>query len=235
MGLQMARRLVLAALSAATALLAQQALAQGYFREEIAAKGGGGPAVLVISGQTGPEPRRAFARDVAALGYNVLLVDGNDMLSRTKPGAQNFKDAITSLLGHAGTRSRKVAVIGFSLGGGALLAHAMTQPDAVAGAVAVYPYTAWIQNVDGLVGRFQVPLLLLAAGADTYNNCCMIERAREIEASAKARGRPFEMVVYEGAEHGYDLSGRNYRADATRDTWKRVEEALKRIHADTAK
>lgn len=216
-------------------LVAQAAAAQAYFRAEYPAKDGKGPAVLVISGQLGPETRRPFAKDVAALGYNVLLVDGNDMLSRTKPGAQNFKDAVASLLAAPGTTSRKVVVIGFSLGGGALLAHAMTQPDMVSGAVAVYPFTAWIQNVDGLVARFQVPLTVMAAGSDTYNNCCLIERALEIEKAAKAHGKTFEMTVYDKAEHGYDLSGRNYRADATRDTWKRTEEALKRMHAETAK
>lgn len=219
----------------AAAAFGQGALAQGYFREEVAPKGGKGPAVLVISGQTGPESRKAFARDVAAQGYNVLLVDGNDLLSRTKPMAQYYKDAVTSLLAHPATTSRKVVVIGFSMGGGALLAHAMTQPDTVAGAIAVYPYTAWIQNVDGMVGRFQVPLLVLAAGADTYNNCCLIERAREIEASAKVRGKAFEMVVYDGADHAYDLNGRAYRAEPARDTARRIEEALKRLHADTAK
>lgn len=206
-----------------------------YFREEIAAKEGKGPAVLIISGQTGPEPRRSYARDVAALGYTVLLVDGNDMLSRTKPAAQNFKDAVASLLASPNTTSKKVAVIGFSLGGGAVLSHAVNQPDVIAGALAVYPFTAWIQNVDGLIGRFQVPITVLAAGADSYNNCCLIDKARDIEKVAKAKGKAFDMVVYENADHGYDLTGRNYRTDYVRDTWKRTEEWLKRTHADTGK
>lgn len=217
-------------------LVAAAASAQSsYGREEFAAKGGKGPAVLIVSGNTGPDSRRSYAKDIAALGYNVLLVDGNDMFSRTKPGAQNFKDAIASLLAAPDTTSKKVAVIGFSLGGGAVLAHAGTQPDTIAGALAVYPFTAWIQNVDGLIGRFQVPLTVLAAGADSYNNCCLIAKAREIETAAKARGKPFEMVVYENAEHAYDLTGRNYRTDYVKDSWKRTEDWLRRTHADTAK
>ena len=206
-----------------------------YFREEIAAKQGKGPAVLIMSGQSGPDSRRSYARDVAALGYNVLLVDGNDMLSRTKPAAQNFKDAVSSLLASPNTTSKKVAVIGFSLGGGAALAHAIGQTEIISGVLAVYPFTAWIQNVDGLVGRMQVPLTVLAAGADTYNNCCMIDKAREIEKAAKAKGAAFEMTVYDNAEHGFDLTGRNYRHDYTRDTWKRTEAWLARAHADTGK
>ncbi len=221
--------------SATLCTLVNTTMAQGYFREEIAAKEGKGPAVLIISGNTGPDSRRSYARDVAALGYNVLLVDGNDMFSRTKPAAQNFKDAVTGLLASPGTTSRKVAVIGFSLGGGALLFNAMHQPDLVAAALAIYPFTAWIQNVDGLVGRMQVPLTVLAGSADSYNNCCLIDKAREIEKAAKAKGKAFDMVVYDNADHAYDLTGRNYRNDYTRDTWKRTEEWLKRAHADTLK
>jgi len=126
---------------------------------------------------------------------------------------------------------------GFSLGGGTLRSHAVNQPDVIAGELAVSPFTAWIQNVDGLIGRFQVPLTVLAAGADTYNSCCMIDNAREIETTAKAKGKVFEMFVfvYENAEHGYGLTGRNYRTDYVRDTWKRTEDWLKRAHAGTGK
>jgi dienelactone hydrolase len=223
----------LAVLSLLAASMA--ATAQSYFREELAPANGSGPAVLVISGQTGPEPRRSYAQEVAALGYNVLLVDGNDMLSRTKPGAQNFKDAVASLLASPKSSSRRVAVIGFSLGGGAALAHAVNQADLVSAVLLVYPFTAWVQNVDALVGRIQTPVIVLAAGADTYNNCCLIEKIREIDQLAKARNKAFELVVYDRAEHGYDLSGRNYRPDDTKDTWKRTVDFLKGAHAATGK
>ena len=101
----------------------------------------------------------------------------------------------------------------------------------ISGVLAVYPFTAWIQNVDGLVGRMQVPLTVLAAGADTYNNCCMIDKAREIEKAAKTKGAAFEMTVYDNAEHGFDLTGRNYRHDYIADTWKRTEAWLARAQS----
>jgi dienelactone hydrolase len=208
--------------------------AQTYFREEFVPKSGKGPAVLIISGQTGPDPRRAYAKDVAALGYYVVLLDGNDIHSRTKPGAQNFKDAVATMLASPNSTSKKVAVIGFSLGGGGTLAQAMHQDDSVLGAIVYYPATNWIQNVDGLVGRFKVPLLFLAAGSDTYLNCCLIERAKEIEAAAKKGNKAFEMVVYANAEHGFDLTGRNYRHDYVKDAWSRTEAMLKQLH-ETAK
>ena len=83
----------------------------------------------------------------------------------------------------------------------------------------VYPFTARTQNVDAGIRRFQVPLTVLAAGADTYGNCSMIDKAREIENVAKAKGKVFEMVVYENAEYAYDLTCRYYRGDYyARDT-----------------
>jgi dienelactone hydrolase len=213
----------------------QSSLAQSMFREEFLPKSGKGPGVLIISGQTGPDSRRAYAKDVAAEGYYVLLLDGNDIHSRTKPGAQNFKDAVASMLASPSNTSNKIAVVGFSLGGGGVLAQAVHQTDTVSGVVAIYPATSWIQNVDGLANRINVPLLFIAAEKDTYNNCCLIEKAREIEAAAKSKNKNFEFVTYPDAEHGFDLTGRHYRRDYVTDSWKRTMEAIKKAHANTAK
>lgn len=209
--------------------------AQSVFREEFAPKAGKGPGVLLISGQTGPEARRAFAKDLAAEGYYVLLVDGNEHFSRQKNGAQNFKDSVAQLLASPNVTSNKAAVVGFSMGGGGVLAHAISASDTVSGAVAIYPATFWIQNADAVAARIAVPLTMTAGGKDTYNNCCLIDKARELETAAKAKGKPFEMTVYPDAEHGYDLTGRYYRRDYTLDSWKRTIEALKVAHANTAK
>ena len=117
------------------------------------------------------------------------------------------------------------------------LSYAGEQPD-VTGVLAVYPFTGWTQNVDAVSGRVQVTLTMLVGGSDTYKTCCVDcdgEKAREIEKVAKAKGKAFEMVVYENAEHAYVLTGRYYRTDYVRDTWKQTEEWLKRAHADTGK
>jgi dienelactone hydrolase len=225
----------LIAMVAGITLTSQSSLAQSMFREEFLPKSGKGPGVLIISGQTGPDSRRAYAKDVAAEGYYVLLLDGNDIHSRTKPGAQNFKDAVASMLASPNNTANKIAVVGFSLGGGGVLAQAVHQTETVSGVVAIYPATSWIQNVDGLANRINVPLLFIAAEKDTYNNCCLIEKAREIEAAAKSKNKSFEFVTYPDAEHGFDLTGRNYRRDYVADSWKRTMEAIKKAHANTAK
>ncbi len=228
-------RFLTAALLLACATACQVSLAQNMFHEEFLPKSGKGPGVLVMSGQTGPDSRRSYAKDLAEEGYYVLLLDGNDIHSRTKPGAQNFKEAVASMLASPNNTSSKVAVVGFSLGGGGALAQAIHQTETVSGVVAMYPATSWIQNVDRLVERMNVPLLFISAEKDTYNNCCLIEKAREIEATAKAKGKSFEFVTYPDAEHGFDLTGRNYRRDYVTDSWKRTMEALKKAHANTAR
>jgi dienelactone hydrolase len=236
--MKLTSRLAHAAIAAVTFLVAFAACAQAapdYFREEFLPPAGKGAAVLVISGQLGPDQRRAFAKDVAALGYYVMLLDGNDTLTRTKPSAQIVRHAINSMLASPNNTSKKVAVVGFSMGGGGTLAHVIALSDSVQGAVLYYPATNWIQNVDALAGRIQIPLLFLAAAKDSYKDCCLIERAREIAEAAKAKGKSLELVEYADADHGFDLTGRSYRHDYTRDAWKRTEAALKNWHEATLK
>ncbi|MFM8898498.1 MAG: dienelactone hydrolase family protein [Burkholderiales bacterium] len=236
--MKLVSRLTHAVIAALAFLVSFSALAQAapeYFREEFLPPAGKGASVLVISGQLGPEQRRAFAKDVAALGYYVMLLDGNDTLTRSKPSAQIVRHAITGMLASPNNTSKKVAVVGFSMGGGGSLAHVITLSDLVHGAVLYYPATNWIQNVDGLAGRIQIPLLFLAAVKDTYKDCCVIDRAREIATAANAKGKSVELVEYAEANHGFDLTGSAYRHDYTRDAWKRTEAALKTWHEVGAK
>lgn len=205
------------------------ASAQGFFKEEFLPPDGKGPAVLVLSGQTGPDPRKPFARKLASLGYYVVLTDGNDMLNRSGNATRNFNEALAQTLAAPASTTPKAAVIGFSLGGGGLLLHAASRAEQVSMAVAWYPATAWITNLDTLVGRYNVPLLLLAAEKDSYKNCCPIERARQIEQLAKARGLAIELVVYPQAEHGFDLPGTLFRAADTEDAWQRTVAMLARL------
>lgn len=207
------------------------ARAQGsFFKEEFLPPAGKGPAVLVLSGQTGPASRKPFVRKLADLGYYAVLVDGNDMLNRSGNAARNFNEALAQTLASPANTTPKAAVIGFSLGGGGLLLHAMHQGDKVSAAVAWYPATAWITQLDALVGRFNVPLLLMAAEKDTYKNCCPIDRARQLDQAAQARSLPIELVVYPEADHAFDLQGPTFRSADTEDAWQRTRAHLDRLH-----
>jgi dienelactone hydrolase len=209
------------------ALAPSAGLAQdGPPQEVFLPKGDKGPVVVVISGQTGTSNYRSYATQVAGLGYYTVLIDGKDILTRAQDGAHNLRSVIAKAQAAPNAASGKVVVIGFSQGGGGVLAHAVAMPDLITAAVVHYPAVSWARNISGVASRIQIPILVLAAERDRYNNCCLIETIRELEAAAKAKQLPLELVVYPDAGHGFNLDGRNYRAGDTADAWRRATEML---------
>lgn len=197
-----------------------------------------GPVIIVISGQSGPASYQSYAAELAQLGYYSVLLTGKDILNRELTGATNLKMAIERAQRSPHAVPGKTAVIGFSLGGGGALYNATPMGDLVSMVVAYYPYTrSWSDKMDWFVKRFRVPVLVLAAQRDRYLECCVVESMQAMEASAKASGARFELVVYPGANHGFNLQtgakgepASAYRRDDDRDAWRRTVEMLKRYH-----
>ena len=198
------------------------------------ANGKPGPVVIALSGHTGPTAYQAYAAELAQLGYYTVLLDGKDILNPEHTGPAHLSKAISRAHHSPAALPGKVAVIGFSQGGGAALYNAANMADAVAMVVAYYPYTrTWANNIDALVKRFRVPVLVLAGGIDRYNDCCVIESMHAMEVAATASKARFELVVYPEANHGFNLESgasgepvRAYRADDARDAWRRTVEML---------
>ena len=208
-------------------LLPLRAQAQDYAPEKTPAR-----VVIVISGASGPGNYQGVAQDVAKLGYYAVLVDGNAILNRSV-GASNLAGTIERAQGSPKAAPGKVAVLGFSMGGGGALSFAAPLGDKVATVVAYYPTTSFIGNgMENFVKRFQVPVLVLTGGQDRYRNCCLVESMRAMDTAAKARATPFELVVYPDGDHGFNLSGPTYRRDYDTDAWKRTTEALRKALAD---
>jgi dienelactone hydrolase len=199
---------------------------------------GHGPVIIVISGQTGPASYQTYAAELAKLGYYSVLLTGKDILNPQLTGPANLRKAIERAQRSPSAVKGKVAVIGFSLGGGGALYNATYMPDLVSMVIAYYPYTrTWANKIDSLVKRFQVPVLVLAAQRDRYKDCCVIETARDIEVAAKARVARFELVVYPEATHGFNLKtgasgepAHAYRQEDDRDAWRRTVDMLKLYH-----
>jgi dienelactone hydrolase len=195
---------------------------------------GKGPIVVVISGQTGPNSYQAYAAELAKLGYYTVLLDGKDILNPALTGPAALKTAIERAQRSPAAAPGKAAVIGFSLGGGGALYNAAPMPELVSMVVAYYPYTrTWVDKVGFFVKRFRVPVLVMAAQRDRYQNCCLVETAQAMEAAAKEAGVKFELVVYPEADHGFNLESgargepmRAYRRDDDRDAWRRTLEML---------
>lgn len=197
-----------------------------------------GPVVIVISGQMGPDSYHFYAAELARLGYHSVLIAGKDILNSEQTGFANLTKTIERALRSPNAVKGKVAVVGFSLGGGGALYHAANMPNLVSMVVAYYPATkTWANKIDSLVNHFQVPVLVLAAQRDRYKECCVIETAQAMEGAAKAKGLRFDLVVYPEANHGFNLpigaKGEPmgaYREDDARDAWRRTVNMLKLYH-----
>jgi dienelactone hydrolase len=195
---------------------------------EVPPPSGQGRVVLILSGIDGTGPYRGYAEKIAKLGYYTVVIDGRNILSADQQGSDRLQAAITKALNSPSALAGKVAVIGFSAGGGGALAYAERQPDAVSTVIAYYPATSFIAKVTDMktfAGKFQVPLLVFAAGKDDFNNCCLLKNATAMEATAKQLGKSIELVVYPNAGHNF-IKGSDYRADDAEDAWKRTVDNL---------
>jgi len=203
---------------------APDAVVQEVF-EPAAAKGS---AVIVISGRSGRERYRDYAAKLAALGYYAVLIDGNEILfrpedARGRDGAASLRAVIASAQGSPRALAGKVALVGFSLGGGGALLHGTSLQEHVSAVVAYYPsITVFGPDMAPLASRLTVPVLVLAGERDRYFNCCLIETMRDLEAAARARQAQLELVVYPQADHGFNLNVPTFRADDADDAWRRA-------------
>lgn len=186
------------------ALAALTCLGNTEVRHEHFSPAGKGPPLVMISGAFGEGAYRALARRMAALGYDVLLIDSRDLVDIEEAG---IKAVIEHARSSDHATSQKVAMIGFSLGGGQLLAYASTRPDQVGAIVAMYPATSLLGEPSALAERIKVPVLLLAGEEDRLGNCCAIETARAIASAAQSRKAPLELTAFPRTGHGFAMEG----------------------------
>lgn len=121
----------------------------------------------------------------------------------------------------------KVALVGFSLGGGEQL-YWGTQSDQVAGAVAWYPANQFIKDIAGFAQRLQVPVVVFAGGKDKYRHeCCTAAKDVELAQAARTAGKSFDVTVYPDANHDFVKGGENYNEKVYADAFHRMADALK--------
>lgn len=203
--------------------LAATIVAQG--QQEFPPPQGKGRIVMMASGMSGPEHYTTVARDVAQMGYDVVLFDGNAMENTHGEGV---KSAIEKSQQGAHGLSGKIALVGFSLGGGESLYYGTPLSDQVAGVVVWYPATIFIKNIPNFVSRLQVPVLMFAGENDKFRNgCCTAEHAHELADAATAAGKPFELVTYPKTDHDFVKDGQHYNAKSYADALQRTADKLK--------
>jgi dienelactone hydrolase len=212
-------------LAAALAMIGGLAVGgQAAAQTEFPPPQGKGPIVVVASGMSGPEHYSAVARDIAQMGYDVVLFDGNTMEGTHGAGV---KSAILEAQQAPHGLPGKVALVGFSLGGGLSLYYGAQLPDLVVGTVVWYPATTFIKDVPGFVARLQTPVLMFAGESDTYRDCCLVDKARILAQAAQAGGKAFELVTYPDTDHDFVKGGSNYNPRSYADALQRTGARLK--------
>ena len=211
-----------AAIIALTALFAG-ARAAGA-QQEFPPPQGKGRVVMVSSGISGPEHYRKISADIAKLGYDVVLVD-----SRKEEGTHGaaVKTDIAAALAMPHALPGKVALVGFSAGGGELMYYATQWPDQVAMVAVWFPANSFIKDRPGFATRLSVPLVVFAGGKDHYRNeCCTASGDQALADEVHRANKMFDLTIYPEADHDFSRDGSHYNAKADADAFEKTAAAL---------
>jgi dienelactone hydrolase len=207
------------------------------WQQEFYPANGKGRVVVVITGDSGPPSYVYYAKDLATQGYYAVLVNGTDFwgkgLSRNNLGLDRLKAVLARAQRSPHALPGKVAVIGFSLGGGACLTYAARMPDTISAVVTYYPETSFISNPGDFASKVKVPTLIFAGVLDTYKDCCVIERARKLTAAAAGAGGSIRLVEYPDAGHAFAIKRfpKSWRGNDAADAFRKTLDYLKRNSA----
>ncbi len=214
---------------------AQGVLMSGYLARR---KGGGKrPGVIVIHENRGLNPhiqdvtRRFALEGFLALGVDMLSPLGgtpaDEDQARTMLGTLDAGETLTRmaaavpfLAGHPECTG-KVGAVGFCWGGG--YANRLAAAGTSLNASAPY-YGSQIPAEE--VPRITAPLCLHYAGLDTRINAGI----PAYEAALKANGKPYEIYLYEGANHAFnnDTNEARYHKEAAELAWSRTVDFFRR-------
>jgi len=209
------------------------------FRAFAAGPADGKAAVLIVHDYFGiSDATKESVKHLGALGYRSVAVDlygGKSATSHEEAMKlmQSLDRKATDKILQAGLdylkqSGRKVATIGFSMGGQESLSANLNDPEAVSATVIIYG--SGFDKIDTKrLERLQGPVLAIAGSEDTD----AVQAAIKFLSNMKAAKRPYEMLLYPGADHGYAQplfnEGKNYNPAAVHTTWLLVEDFLDRV------
>jgi dienelactone hydrolase len=166
------------------------------------------PAVILLHGGTGIEPHHFdWSAWLAGEGYVAIVIDS---LRRVGAGPQpiaiqvaDARGALEYLRSLPFVDRERIAILGFSLGGGAALSSLVRYNDSAPPAggyragVLFYP-----PGCSYRIERAEVPLLVFFGSLDGGAESCL-DMSRRLQAKG---GPPVTMVVYPNAYHAFDAS-----------------------------
>lgn len=203
------------------------------FRAFVAGPANAKAAVLVVHDYFGiSDATKQSVERLGTLGYRSGAVDlygGKSATSHEEAVQlmQALDRKATDKLLQAGLdylkqTGRKVATIGFSMGGLESLNANLNDPEAVSATAMIYG--SGFDKIDtNRLERLRSPVLAITGDEDTG----AMQAAINFLSSMKEAQRPYEMLIYPGADHGYAQplfnKGRNYNPEAVDTTWVLVE------------
>lgn len=205
---------------------------RGFVAGPVDAKAG----VLVIHDYLGiSDSTREAVEHLGALGYRALAVDlYRGKFATTHDEAvklmQSLNRTHTDKVLQAGLDylkrpGRKLGTLGFSMGGQESLNANLNDPDAVNATVMIYG-AGFDKIAPTRLEKLKSTVLVVTGAEDTGAT----QAAVDFLSRMKEAKRPYEMLIYPGADHGYAQplfnGGKNYDPQAVRATWVLVDDFL---------
>jgi dienelactone hydrolase len=198
------------------------------------------PAVLLVPGCSGLAAVNGInlyeerANELQTAGYLVVFVDylgrfGDCAHTSHAQAAEKLLDAAAWVRAQPGTDPHSLSVIGWSYGGGAVLAALSSRPSAFAKAVLYYPDCRAEPPWSGA----SASVLMLLGGKD---DVALPELCDPVMQGAPANS--VRVIVYRNAHHGFDARSRpepvrypfgtvGYDAEAAAASWAATLEFLR--------
>jgi len=167
---------------------------------------------------------RSWADRFAGLGYRAMAVDlYNGAVATTPEDARRLLQSLDQTEANAKYRAtlqvlkhpgRRLATIGWCVGGGQSLQASLNDPDDVAATVIYYgPLVTDPAKLSALKG----PVLGIFAKRDAN---ITVQKVAEFEAAMRKAARPLEVHFYD-ADHGFaNPSGERFNGEAAQAAWK---------------
>jgi carboxymethylenebutenolidase len=206
----------------------------GNLKAYIANPGGARPAVIVVQEWWGlNENIKDIARRFAGEGYFAIAPDlysrqGNKVATdpntaaelmgglKTADGIEDLKSTIGWLRAQSDTKSSKLGITGYCMGG----SYAMLLPCESKEISAAAPFYGEIP-ADDKIRNLNCAIFYAYGANDGWIQRPDVER---LGADLKKFGKPGEVKIYEGCDHGFFNDTRKdvYAPDAAKDAWQKT-------------
>ncbi len=213
------------------------------------------PGILVVHEWWGHDDySRKRAKMLAKLGYTAFALDmyGTGKLAKHPEDAKKFmtaavgqlpeaekrfKAAYDILIKHKTVDPKKIAAIGYCMGGGIVMHMARTRVLPLDGVVSFHGSFAFATQTPSKAGQSKAKVLAFTGGADPF---IPIESVQAFVKSMTEAGVDFQLKSYPGVQHSFTVPEANkvgkqfslplvYDASADKDSWNRMQVFFKEI------